>query len=110
MAHLFTHSHSGNQKQCASLEEEEQQLQLYSFILFSFSGTLLCATLGESALSWLSVGYGVASWNHSFYQRLRFSGEALCLWLGENGVALSMVKQEQYSNHHHTWRDDQSPS
>jgi hypothetical protein len=49
-------------------------------------------------LSWLSVGYGVASWNHSFCQRLRCSGVALCLWLGDNGVALSMVKRAQHSN------------
>jgi hypothetical protein len=45
-------------------------------------------------------GYDVASWNHSFYQRLRCSGEDLCLWMGENGVALSMVKRAHvhYSN------------
>jgi hypothetical protein len=51
-------------------------------------------------LSWLSVGSGVASWNHSFCQRLRCSGVALCLWLGDNGVALSMVKRahQHYSN------------
>jgi hypothetical protein len=53
---------------------------------------LLCATLGEGVFSWLSVGYGVASWNHSFYKRLRCSGVALCLWLGDNGVELSMIK------------------
>jgi hypothetical protein len=58
----------------------------------------LCTTLGKGALSWLSVGYGVASWNHSFCQSLRCSGVALCLWLGDNGVALSMVKQAQHSN------------
>jgi hypothetical protein len=51
-------------------------------------------------LSWLFVGYGVASWNHSFFQRLRCSGLALCLWLGDIGVELSMVKGAhlQYSN------------
>jgi hypothetical protein len=43
-------------------------------------------------ISWLSVGYGVASWSHSFYQRLRCLVVALCLWLGDNGVAFSMVK------------------
>jgi hypothetical protein len=61
---------------------------------------LLCATLGESALSWLSVGSGVASWNHSFCQRLRCLGVDLCLCLGDNGVAMSMVKRahQHYSN------------
>jgi hypothetical protein len=43
-------------------------------------------------LSLLSIGYGVASWNHYLCQRLRCSGEALCLWFGDNGVALTMVK------------------
>jgi hypothetical protein len=88
-------------KQCASLEEEQQQLQLHGFLLFSLSGTFfLCASLGEGALSWLSIGYGVASWNHSFYQRLRCSGVVLCLWLGDNGVAFFMVKRahQHYSN------------
>jgi hypothetical protein len=46
----------------------------------------------------LSVGSSVASWNHSIYQRLWCSGVAAFLWLGDNGVALSMVKQAQYSN------------
>ena len=50
------------QKQCASLEEEHQQLQLYNFVFFqSFWYFLLCTTLGEDALSWLYVGYDVAS-------------------------------------------------
>ena len=50
--------------------------------------------------SWLSIGSGVAFWNHSFCQRLRCSGLALCLWLGDNGVALSKVKRarQHYSN------------
>jgi hypothetical protein len=51
-------------------------------------------------VSWLSIVYGVASWNHYFCQRLRCSWVALCLWLGNNGVALSMVKRahQHYSN------------
>jgi hypothetical protein len=35
----FTHTLSDTQKHCASLEEEQQQLQLYSFLFFSLSGT-----------------------------------------------------------------------
>jgi hypothetical protein len=58
LAHLFTHSHSGNQKQCASLEEEEEeeeeQLQLYGFILFGLSGTFSCALRLEKVRS---LGY-----------------------------------------------------
>jgi hypothetical protein len=42
----------------------------------SFWYFLLCATLGEGALSWSSVGSGVASRNYSFCQRLRCSGVA----------------------------------
>jgi hypothetical protein len=48
--------------------------------------------------SWLFVGSSVASWNNSFCQRLRCSKVGLCLWLGDNGVALFMVKRAQYSN------------
>jgi hypothetical protein len=51
LAHLFTHSHSGNQKQCASLEEEEEQLQLYGFLLFSLYGTFSCALPLEKVCS-----------------------------------------------------------
>jgi hypothetical protein len=73
---------------------------VWFYLVQSFWYFLLCVTLGESALSWLSIGFGVASWNHSFFQRLRCSGAALCLCLGDNGVALSMVKRahEHYSN------------
>ena len=37
----------------------------------SFWYFLLCATLGEGALSWLSVGYGVASRNHYFFHKVK---------------------------------------
>jgi len=46
----------------------------------------------------LFVGSSEASSNHSFCQRLRRSGVALCLWLGDNGVEFSMLKQAQYYN------------
>jgi hypothetical protein len=72
----------------------ETTVAIIQFSLFeSFWYFVLCTTLGEGALSWLSIGYGMASWNHSFCQRLRCSGVDLCLWLGDNGVALSMVKR-----------------
>jgi hypothetical protein len=51
-----------------------------------------CATFGERyAISWISVGSGTAP--KLFYlSRLWCSGVAVCLWLGDNIVILSMVK------------------
>jgi hypothetical protein len=49
-------------------------------------------------LSWLFVGYSVASWNHYFCERLRSLEVYFFLWLGENGVAFSMLKQAQHSS------------
>ena len=63
------------------------------YLVQSFWYFLLCTTLGEFALSWSSIGSSVASQNHSLCQILRCSGVDLCLWMGDNGVALSMVKR-----------------
>jgi hypothetical protein len=60
-------------------------------IFWYFWYFILCTTLGQDALSWLFFGYDMASWNHSLCQRLRYSWVALCLWLGDNDVAFSMV-------------------
>jgi hypothetical protein len=62
---------------------------------------LSCVLPLEKVHSLLVIfGFDVASRNHSFYQRLRCSGEALCLWMGDNGATLSMVKRAHlhYSN------------
>jgi hypothetical protein len=62
------------------------------YLIYYFRYFLLCATLGEGELYWSCIGSSVAYRNHSFYQRLRFLGVDLCLWMGNNGVVLSMVK------------------
>ena len=101
MAHLFTHSHTLNHPKTVCRFGGPVVAAVVQFSLFqSFWYFLLCTILGEGVLSWLFVGYGVASWNHSFCQRLRCLGVALCLWLGDNGVALSMVKRahQHYCN------------
>jgi hypothetical protein len=49
----------------------------------------------------LSLGYllGLVLLPESFYlSKVMVLGVALCLWLGDNIVILSMVKQAQYSN------------
>ena len=49
----------------ASLKERVVQMQLLQLymvlVLWIWRLSLLCATLGKGALSWLSIGYGVAS-------------------------------------------------
>jgi len=93
------YTHSVIQKQGASVEEELQQLHVCNNSMFSLLVLYLnVLPLEKVRYPGLSVGFSEASQNHSFCQRLRCLGVDLCLWLGDNGVALSMVKRAQYSN------------
>jgi hypothetical protein len=99
LPHLFNHSHSGNQKQCASLEEKQHQLQLYGFLSLSISGTFSCAIPLENVRS---LGYLlVLVWILGIILSVKFYGAQggfcaygwvtmvyHCLWLNEHNILI----------------------
>jgi hypothetical protein len=72
------------------------ELQLLAVVTWSLvyglDFLLGALALERGTLPWLAIGSSVCFQNYSSLSRLRCSGVALCLWLGDNIVILSMVK------------------
>jgi hypothetical protein len=62
----------------------------FGYGLDSLLGTL---ALERGTLPWLAIGSRVCFQKLFYLSRLRCSGVALCLWLGDNIAILSTVKR-----------------